>query len=165
MRMSNKGIYEEIENIVLSNDFTHLTELGAGNKPYKWAIGSTQLNKAECDLNKNWTIDKTDCIVAVEAIEHLDSPFNFIRRAKEFLNPNGLLIFSSPDNDSIIPRLHFLKNKCFPMFYNIYAEKEHLYPIFELGIRRWSLILGYTGVDTVTTINNCKIYALRNDVE
>ena len=46
-----------------------------------------------------------DVIIMTDVIEHLDRPFNTIDLIKKNLKPNGILILSTYDMESIIPRI------------------------------------------------------------
>lgn len=43
---------------------------------------------------------KMDVIVSLENIEHLQRPERFVKRSAELLNPDGVLLCSSPDTDA-----------------------------------------------------------------
>jgi len=61
------------------------------------------------DLNCDFDFQcKYDVILAVEIIEHLENPFHFVRTLKNHLNPNGLIILTTPNLDSFFDRLWFL---------------------------------------------------------
>jgi len=50
------------------------------------------------DLNKDFKIEKNhDTILALELIEHLNSPIEFIRKCKTFMNKNSKLIITTPN--------------------------------------------------------------------
>jgi 2-polyprenyl-3-methyl-5-hydroxy-6-metoxy-1,4-benzoquinol methylase len=70
----------------------------------------------QADLNKKLPCEDQlfDVIVAIEVIEHLENPRAVVKEWKRLLRPNGLLIFSTPNNESIrsllalIMRGHFV---------------------------------------------------------
>ncbi len=49
-----------------------------------------------------------DAVVAVEIIEHLESPAAFLRECKALLRPGGVLVVSTPNLDSALSRVRFL---------------------------------------------------------
>jgi 2-polyprenyl-3-methyl-5-hydroxy-6-metoxy-1,4-benzoquinol methylase len=54
----------------------------------------------KADFQKNF-----DVISAIDVIEHLHDPFGFIRKLRQTIEPNGLLIIGTMDSDSPISRL------------------------------------------------------------
>lgn len=62
------------------------------------------------DLNSEaFTFPKQyDLIVAVEIIEHVENPWNFMRAARAALKPGGLILLSTPNIDSVFDRIFFL---------------------------------------------------------
>lgn len=166
VRRSEQGVYEAIRDILVEAGAKKIIEVGAGDKIAKRifkGLDYTALNQKECDLNSEWSVPKCDALVAVEVIEHLDSPLAFLRKAKSFLKHNGMLIFSTPDNDSFKARLYFMKTRAFPLFFNEYAEKTHFYPIFERQIRHWALVTGWDGLERSIRLAGSKIFVLRQD--
>ena len=86
------------------------------------------------DLNSNFSgkiNNMYDCIVAIEVIEHLENPINFLRECSKILNDGGYLILSTPN-------IHSLKSRSKLFLYGDLAffEKEnysskfgHTYPL------------------------------------
>ena len=70
--------------------------------------------KKKVDLNSRFNDQFTeggyDLVVALEVIEHIENPWNFIREVRGLLRKNGLLVLSTPNIDSTIDRLHYLIN-------------------------------------------------------
>lgn len=73
-----------------------------------------------------------DAIAAVEILEHVENPFNFIRQCSKLLRPGGYLVITTPNVESLFSRLVF--------FYtgrlNGFGEGEtvrtaHITPIFK----------------------------------
>jgi SAM-dependent methyltransferase len=67
---------------------------------------------------------KFDCIVATEVIEHLADPFEFLVKCKTLLNPNGVIVLTTPNKtffpsdmkwESSLPPIHlwWLSEKSF----------------------------------------------------
>ncbi|MCS6912387.1 MAG: methyltransferase domain-containing protein [Myxococcales bacterium] len=75
-----------------------------------------------------------DGCVALEIIEHLDSPFRFLRECRALLRPGGLLVLSSPNVESIASRLLFLWNGRLRFF--TAQEQHHISPVFGWLLRR-----------------------------
>jgi SAM-dependent methyltransferase len=53
-----------------------------------------------------------DAIVAIDVIEHLESPSAFLRGCAELLAPDGVLIVSTPNLESAASRVSFLTRGC-----------------------------------------------------
>ena len=63
------------------------------------------------DLNEDFDFnEKYDVILAIEIIEHLESPFHFLRYIQRNLKENGIIILTTPAIDSLYDRLFFLFN-------------------------------------------------------
>jgi 2-polyprenyl-3-methyl-5-hydroxy-6-metoxy-1,4-benzoquinol methylase len=65
------------------------------------------------DLNEgfdNKLTGKFDLIVAIEIIEHLYNPRHFIRNCLNLLNQQGYLLITSPNVESWISRIRFLRH-------------------------------------------------------
>jgi len=62
------------------------------------------------DLNQQWpySSEMFDCVVSIEAIEHLESPWHFAREANRVLRPGGKLLVTTPNVLSIRSRLSYL---------------------------------------------------------
>ncbi len=60
------------------------------------------------DLNTKFDFKKTyDFIFAVEIIEHLENPFQFIKQMKIHLKPGGIIFLSTPNVNSFFDRIHY----------------------------------------------------------
>ncbi|WP_130472486.1 class I SAM-dependent methyltransferase [Candidatus Magnetaquicoccus inordinatus] len=74
-----------------------------------------------------------DCIVTCEGIEHLLDPVMFLRSAGAHLQPNGLLIITTPNVWYPAARLQYLFRGFFPSFPNLIGKVRpgmhmHLFP-------------------------------------
>ena len=61
------------------------------------------------DLNSPFpsTFDQYDIVTAIEVIEHLENSRHFVRQITKLLRPNGRMILSTPNLDSILNILTF----------------------------------------------------------
>jgi 2-polyprenyl-3-methyl-5-hydroxy-6-metoxy-1,4-benzoquinol methylase len=76
-----------------------------------------------------------DLIVAVEVIEHVESPINFLRNLAHLLAPGGCAVITTPNVDSLPARLRFLFGGKIRMM-DEYSDPTHISPIFSDLMRR-----------------------------
>lgn len=88
------------------------------------------------DLNRPpWPFEghrQFDVIVACELLEHLENPWQLLRRlALTCLSEDGIIIVSTPDITTVRSRQHFRKEGFFPWFAPPHIASEgHITPIF-----------------------------------
>jgi len=86
------------------------------------------------DLNSNFHDkfnDRYDLIVAIEIIEHLQNPRHFIRECLSLLKDNGYLLVTSPNLESWISRIRFIRDGRLLWFQEYdYHSSGHITPIF-----------------------------------
>lgn len=87
-----------------------------------------------------------DGCVAVEVIEHLDSPFRFLRECRALLRGGGILVLSSPNVESLSSRLMFLWNGRLRFF--TAEERHHITPIFGWLLERFLREAGFAPLET-----------------
>jgi 2-polyprenyl-3-methyl-5-hydroxy-6-metoxy-1,4-benzoquinol methylase len=72
------------------------------------------------DLNANFNFNKKyDFIIAIEIIEHLENPSHFIKKLKNHLKPNGVIVLTTPNANSFFDRIWF-----FIYGYHFYFGKQ-----------------------------------------
>lgn len=76
-----------------------------------------------------------DLVVAVEVIEHVESPINFLRNVAQLLAPNGVAVITTPNVDSLPARLRFLVEGKIRMMDEV-SDPTHISPIFSDLLRR-----------------------------
>ena len=83
-----------------------------------------------------------DLVTAIEVIEHVESPINFLRNLGRLLAPGGVAIVTTPNVDSLPARLKFLlAGKIRTM--DEHGEPTHISPIFfDLFKRQYLSIAG-----------------------
>ena len=85
------------------------------------------------DLNKDFSAPykgQFDLIVAMEIIEHLESPRAFLRSCSECLKPNGVLFLTMPNVDSSFSITSLALKNCFHRFNDLYLKNDgHIMPI------------------------------------
>lgn len=88
------------------------------------------------DFHDKWT-HYFDLIVAIEILEHLHDPRHFIRNCLKSLADNGFLLLTSPNVESWLSRIRFLRDGHFLWFEESdYQMFGHLTPIFSWQIRQ-----------------------------
>lgn len=91
------------------------------------------------DLNRDIPFDEGifGAVLAVEVIEHLENPWNFIREAVRVLAPGGMLLVTSPNVASLPSRFAYLGNGLFPYFREeSFSGCYHATPIFPWTVER-----------------------------
>jgi len=72
--------------------------------------------------------ERFDVITSIETIEHLENPSDFLRQCKDLLKPNGTLLITSPNVESMPGRLKFLIKGRLRMFEEN-GDLTHITPI------------------------------------
>jgi 2-polyprenyl-3-methyl-5-hydroxy-6-metoxy-1,4-benzoquinol methylase len=92
------------------------------------------------DLNQRFSDQigaRFDLVLAVEVIEHLDNPREFLRQCVRLVRPDGLILITSPNVENWDSRLVFLKHGVLPFFTEpSYRESGHLAPLFTWQMER-----------------------------
>ena len=81
--------------------------------------------------------DSFDCIVALEIIEHLENPRNFVRECFKLLAPGGKLILSTPNVDSPASIACFIRSGTFLWFADKdYKVQGHITPLSQWQLKK-----------------------------
>ena len=91
-------------------------------------ISRFRVKGIECrhiDLNKGWPYasEMFDCVVSIEAVEHLENPWHLIREANRVLRPGGKLLVTTPNVLSIRSRLSYLLYG-YPNYFHYMIERD-----------------------------------------
>ena len=106
------------------------------------------------DFSDRWN-EKFDLVVAIEILEHLHDPRHFISNALQVLNSEGFLLITSPNTESWLSRIRFLRDGHFLWFDETdYHSYGHLTPIFSWQIRQICRELGAELVRVSSTKNS-----------
>jgi 2-polyprenyl-3-methyl-5-hydroxy-6-metoxy-1,4-benzoquinol methylase len=73
--------------------------------------------------------------VAIEVIEHVESPINFLRNIGQLLAPGGVAVITTPNVDCLPARVKFLFGGKIRMM-DEYSDPTHISPIFSDLMRR-----------------------------
>ncbi|HSE30142.1 MAG TPA: class I SAM-dependent methyltransferase [Pyrinomonadaceae bacterium] len=105
------------------------------------------------DFHGRWN-EPFDLVVAIEILEHLHDPRHFIRNCLQSLTNNGYLLVTSPNTESWLSRIRFLRDGHFLWFdESDYRGYGHLTPIFSWQVRQICQELGATLVNVSSTKN------------
>jgi len=92
------------------------------------------------DLNQDFGdlfLNRFNLVVAIETIEHLSNPRHFIRNCLEALKKNGYLLITSPNAESWLSRIIFLRRGRFLWFdESDYDNYGHIMPVFSWQIEQ-----------------------------
>lgn len=95
-----------------------------------------------CDLNEarfaeQLGLGKFDLGVAVEVIEHLESPIGFLRNVRRLLSPSGVAVVTTPNVENLPARVKFLLRGVLRGI-DAQGEPTHITPVFlDLLERCW----------------------------
>jgi 2-polyprenyl-3-methyl-5-hydroxy-6-metoxy-1,4-benzoquinol methylase len=90
------------------------------------------------DLNEplNEANNSFDLVVGVEIIEHLENPRQVIREWYRVLKPNGRVIFTTPNNESLRALSSLMLKGHYSQFVPGMAHPEHITPLLRQDMRR-----------------------------
>jgi len=97
------------------------------------------------DLNREFSLlceEKFDLVLAIEVIEHLHDPRRFLKGCLSVLKPNGWVIITSPNVESWVSRIKFLRTGRFLWFDEVHYETlGHITPIFSWQLPKSAMSL------------------------
>lgn len=129
----------------------HAAELEPGRFRLDAPCQNLDLN---LDFYDKWT-PGFDLVVAIEILEHLHDPRHFIGNCLQALSPNGYLLVTSPNTESWLSRIRFLRDGHFLWFdESDYDGYGHVTPIFSWQVRQICRELGAELVNVTSTKNN-----------
>ena len=106
------------------------------------------------DFHDKWK-EKFDLVVAIEILEHLHDPRHFLRNSLKTLVNGGYLLVTSPNTESWLSRIRFLRDGHFLWFdESDYHSYGHLTPIFSWQVKQICGELGAELIQISSTRNN-----------
>jgi len=136
--ISNNNIYRGIVKLLLNKHFNNMLDFGGGNGNLSRLIYDLNICKhitiadiiekpanipeyfdyVKCDLNNTTGLENEsfDLILCCEVIEHLENPRALFRELFRLLKPGGILIVTTPNNESIRSIISLLFKKHFAAF-------------------------------------------------
>lgn len=127
-----------------------------GIEPSKWLVSQSK-KLFDIDLiegivpNKVLDNEKFDLIFAVDVIEHLSEPIDFLKTLKSYLNKDGVILIATPDSGSFLAKklgakwwhyriahIGYFNNKSMEL-----AVTEADLKIEKFGRQNWYLPFGY----------------------
>jgi 2-polyprenyl-3-methyl-5-hydroxy-6-metoxy-1,4-benzoquinol methylase len=89
----------------------------------------------QADFASQLGVASFDLVVAVEVIEHVEIPINFLRNIAQLLSPDGVAVITTPNVDSLPARLRFLLKGNLRMMDKV-RDPTRISPIFSDLLRR-----------------------------
>ena len=123
-------------------------ELYSGKDPFV----SLDLNQP--DFANQLGLASFDLVFAVEVLEHVESPVNFLRNVRRLLKPRGVSVITTPNVDSLPARLKFLLTGKIRMM-DEGSDATHISPVFfDLFCRQFLTLAGLKIVEHQTFPQN-----------
>lgn len=134
----------------------HVLNVGAGRGGISWLLREAGYEVTSVDLHpEHFMVDNLECrfadlnhplpfadgtfniVLAVEVIEHLENPWQFIREAIRVLRDDGVFLVTTPNVSNLMSRLTYLLEGVFPYFRDdSFSLIYHVTPIFPWTIER-----------------------------
>ena len=105
------------------------TAVDINSSGYKADLPFVQVDLNEQDFASHLGPGTFGLVTAVEVLEHVESPINFLRNIARLLKPDGVAIITTPNVDSVPARVKFLWAGKIRMM-DEHSEPTHISPIF-----------------------------------
>ena len=164
---SNQAIYNMVVRALTQHEVCHGTLLdvgcGAGNLfayveslceryvgvdvvKYDAFPTDVEFRRLDLDLESDESLRYTgDVVVAVETIEHLENPRDFMRNLTQLTKPGGWAVVTTPNQLSLLSKLTLLTKNEFNAFRDN-SYPAHLTALLEVDLRRMASECGWRDV-------------------
>jgi 2-polyprenyl-3-methyl-5-hydroxy-6-metoxy-1,4-benzoquinol methylase len=95
--------------------------------------------------------DSADVVAAVEVIEHLENPRDFMRKLVSVAKPGGWVIVTTPNQLSLLSLLTLIVKHRFQAFQDVHYP-AHLTALLEIDLRRIAIECGLTNIGIEYTL-------------
>lgn len=90
--------------------------------------------------------ESADVVAAVEVIEHLENPRDFMRKLVRLVKPGGWVIVTTPNQLSLLSLLTLLVKQRFQAFQDVHYP-AHLTALLEIDLRRIGAECGLSAIE------------------
>jgi SAM-dependent methyltransferase len=105
--------------------------------PEHFAAGGLSCQRADLHKPLEFLDAAFDLVLAVEVMEHLENPWQFLRESIRVLRPGGVMLFTTPNVVSIASRMLFLASGLLPYFREeSFLGCYHVTPIYPWAVER-----------------------------
>ena len=91
--------------------------------------------------------NSADLVAAVEVIEHLENPRDFMRKLVRLAKPGGYVLVTTPNQLSLLSLLSLICKDRFQAFQDVHYP-AHLTALLEIDLRRIANECGVSGLET-----------------
>ncbi len=147
---------------LIDNGYKNITAVEFIKENYK----ADNKNIFDYDLNEDFHLKfvdkKFDVVIAIEIIEHLYSPYDFLRKIKSILGESCYILLSTPNPENGISRIKFLLTKQLQLFGPLdLIGSGHISPIFENTFNYYLKSLNYKLILKTKNINIFKAISFK----
>jgi len=103
-------------------------------KDYGADLPFVQIDLNQADFARELGVGTYGLVMAIEVLEHVESPIGFLRNIGRLLKPGGVAVLTTPNVDNAPARVKFLLSGKIRMM-DEHSEPTHISPIF------WDLFL------------------------
>jgi len=96
---------------------------------FKAALPFQQVDLNDPEFSKKLGEGHFSMVTAVEVIEHVEAPISLLRNARRLLKPQGRVVITTPNVDSVSARVKFLLTEKIRMMDDT-SEPTHISPVF-----------------------------------
>lgn len=167
---AHKGLHEYVLNLVCESitSSAQILELGSGSGAFARRLMDAGFHVTCCDITAEnlkifgsvpfieadfnsafaTQVEGTfDAVIAMEVIEHLENPWQFLRQIVKLVRPGGMIVISTPNIDTPRSLLSFTKYGTFKYFKDSdYGPGGHITPISQWQFLKIHERAGLSGI-------------------